>query len=342
MMILTGRAKNAYEWFKQREQELLKSADDNDGKLAAHDWWRVAYYRQPYLLLESNNAIIERFIDVFSNSIDITADGKISPTPMIENDLRLSKLFTELIEETNWRGIMTQDSIAMATEQINSYFLDGEPVGVKMFKNKTKTMQGRLLKFSKKEFITDIYKYGRLKISPASYYAKGSHIRAVKDLETTRKYKLKAINEAIYGKDSVVFQGKLIPIINGVVRVQVVLNDYYLFSTCKEINRRMPTDFDADATLIIKDKPAFLHRLRKAFALKFPNWDFLEGEVYYFDPYNDIPKDTNQEFSKHLSYAYQKEHRCVLKPRNEKNDALQPFFIELGPLDDISEVIFTA
>ena len=70
----------------------------------------------------------------------------------------------------------------------------------------------------------------------------------------------------------------------------------------------------------------------------------MEGEVYYFDPYNDIPKDMNQEFWKHIAYAYQKEHRCVLRPRMRKgiHNALKPFFVEIGSLDDISEIVIAA
>lgn len=338
-MSLKGRAKGVYEWFRQREEELQRIAGNRGGKLPKHDWWRVAYYRQPYLLLESDDVIFDRFVDVFSNGLDITSEGKIAPTPMMANEGRMARLFTELIEETNWRGILTQDSIQKANEQVKSYFADGLPPGVKMFKDRTEVTGSWLLKFSKKKYVTEMYKFGRLRISPASYYAKGSHIQAVKDLETARNYRLKAINEVLEGRSSIEFKGRTIPITNGIVPLKFMMDDYYLFSTCKEINRRMPTDFDSDAALVIKDKSAFIHRLRKALIHQFPGWEFLEGEVYYFDPYNDVPKDPHQEFWKHISYAYQKEHRCVLRSRQPQSDTLLPFFVELGPLDDISEII---
>lgn len=338
-MYLKGREKWAYEWYRQRGEELREAASINGGKLPAHEWWRYAYYMHPYLLLESDDAIIERLVDVFGNSLDITAEGKIAPTPMMENEGRLSRIFTELIEETNWRGILTKDSIGRATEQVSSYFRDGTPPGVQMFRNKSEVLGQWLLKFSKREFVTEMYRYGRFRVSPASYYAKGSHIRAVKDLETARNYRLKAIREAIEGASSIKFRGDSVPITNGVVPVQFMMNDYYLFSSCKEISRRMPTDFDADSALVIKDKPAFVRRLREALLRLLPDWEFIEGEVYYFDPYNEIPKDPDQEFWKNIAYAYQKEHRCVLRPRTRQVNALQPLFVELGPLDEISEVI---
>ena len=199
-MLLSGRVKGPYEWFKQREAELQVQSDDNGGKLELHNLWRLAYYKSPYLLLETDNAIKERFFDVFSNSIDINSNGKIVLSPMKMHNGRLGRLLTELIEETNWRGILTKDSNYDATEQIRSYFKDGTPLGAKMFQGKSKLKEQWLLKFSRKNYVDEMFKFGRFRISPASYYAKGSHIRAVKDLETARDYKLKAITEVLEGK----------------------------------------------------------------------------------------------------------------------------------------------
>ena len=184
-----------------------------------------------------------------------------------------------------------------------------------------------------------MYKYGRFRISPASYYAKGSHIRAVKDLETARNYRLKAINDILKGNSSFDFQGQKIEIKNGVVPIEFSMNDYYLFCTCKEINRRMPTDFEADSVLIIKNKKEFIERLKDEMLISYPDWEFLERDVYYYDPYNDLPTDPNQEFYKHLAYAYQKEHRCILRPKRPTSETLKAFFVEIGSLEDIAEVV---
>lgn len=341
-MVLPDRASDTYKWFKKREQELMYEASQNDGKLALHKLWRLAYYKQPYLLLQPDDVIIERFGDIFTNSIDIDAEGKISITPMVTNNSRLGRLFTEIIEETNWRCILTQDSIYESTQQIQAYFANGTPMGVKMFRGRTNVKSDSLVKFSKRQFIEDAYSYGRLRISPASEYAKGSHLRAVKDLEKARPYKLKAFNEAMNGETNVKFQNHELPIKQGVVDLEVIMDDYFVFCTCTDISRRMPTDFEADAALIIKDKKAFIHRLRKALLKDHPHWNFAEGSVYYYDPFNDIPKDMNQEFWKHISYSYQKEHRCILRRNNQHDSDLKPFFVELGPLNDIAEIVFAS
>lgn len=338
-MILSERASTTYQWFKKREEELLKEASQNDGTLVRHDLWRLGYYKTPYLLLQSDEAILERFGDVFLNGIDLSPKGKITPTPMLANDNRFGRLFTEIIEETNWRGVLTRDSMSEAMQQLNAYFSEGTPLGVRMFNGRTDVNSNWLVKFSKKEFVEDAFNNGRLRIAPASEYAKGSHLKAVKDLETVRPYKVKAVNEALRGESSVDFHGHKMPIKDGVIDLEVRLNNYFVFCTCKDISRRMPTDFEADAALIIKDRKSFVRRLRKALLHEHPDWEFVEGDMYYYDPFNDVPTDMNQEFWKHIAYSYQQEHRCVLRPRNHKHVALEPFFVELGPLSDISEVV---
>jgi len=340
-MTLNDRVKGVYEWFKQREKELHAEAAKNEGKLEKHNIWRLSYYNHPYLILEEDNIIKERFIDVFNNCVDINDEGKITPSPAMEDDGRFSRIFTEIIEETNWRGILTNNNMFDATDQIRTYYKDGTPIGVHAFKKYTNDNGQWLLKFSKKQYVDEMFRFGRFRISPASYYARGSHLRAVKDLETARDYKLKALSEVLEGKKEIEYNGQKIPIIRGTVPIQFMMDDYYLFSTCKEISRRLPTDFESDAVLLIKDKLAFIERLKTALLAKLPGWEFLEGGVYYFDPYNDIPKDINQEFWKHFTFAYQKEHRCILRPRQLQNNfkQLSPFFVEIGALDDISEMV---
>ena len=339
-LALEGNASRTYEWFKECIREYDAKREKNGGKLSMHDWWRYSYYKSPYLLLETNEAIIDRFTDIFTNSLDISSDGKITPTPMMEDDHRFARLFTEIIEETNWRRILNKNSMSVAKSQLNAYFDNGAPVGVALLNGISDDCSNCLLKFSKSGYVQDMYDRGRFKISPASYYSKGSHLRAIQDLETVRSYKLKGIDEVINGSRIFEFQGQRIEIQNGVVPIEYSIGDYYLFSTCQRVSRRMPTDFDSDAVLIVRDKGAFIDRIKFELEISWPNWEFLEREVYYYDPYNDLPTDSDQEFHKHMSYAYQKEHRCIIRPRMRigRTPRLEPFYIELGALTDIAEM----
>lgn len=341
---ILGHANGPYNFFKQREREFKAEAHANKGKLPRHQIWRREYYQHPYLILEENRLIIERFKDIYINTIDISKEGKITPTPFMDNDARLGRLFTQILEETNWRGALTPDIVSQANEQIRAYFKDGLPLGCRMFGDREHIPGKWLVKYSKSEFVRDMLEFGRFRISPAHEYSKGSYIKAIKDLETARPYKLKALNEVLEGKNSINFQGRDVKIENGFLPIEFMIDDYFIFSTCKEINRRMPTDFEADAALIIKDKKRFLKMFKLALLEKFPDWQFLEGEVLYYDPYNDIPNNPNQELLKHFSYSYQKEHRCVLRRRVSPAPyiKLEPFFIELGPLLDIAEAVYVS
>lgn len=341
-MTIEGQAKHAFDWYRQRAAELDKEMLGNGGKLPKHELWRRQYYEYPYLLLESNETILERFADIFTNCLDISVEGKIIPTPMLENNARLARYFTEVIEETNWRGILNKGSMQPAFVQLNEYFKDGTPLGVEMFKGLPLKQEQCLYKFSKAAFVREMMESGRFRISPASYYSKGSHIKAVKDFETERNYRLKAIQEVIQGISSIEVEGNTLEITNGVVPLGVVMEDYFLFSTCNELSRRMPTDFDANAVLIIKDKREFLCRLESELLMSYPDWEVLERDVYYYDTYNDHPRDQNQEFYKHISYAYQREHRCILRPKRTgfQKDELKPFFVELGSIEDIAEALY--
>lgn len=339
-MLLKGDTKRAYNLYLERIREYDNEKSVRGGQLALQDCWKYAYYKSPYLLLEEDETIKERFSDVFTNGFEISEEGKMSFTPMSGNDHQFSKLLTEMLEEMNWRGIISSDLKGSSKDQVQAYFSGGIPKGVKLFEGVKNTSNNWLLKFSQREYVEDMYKFGRFRISPASYYSKGSHIRAMKDLETVRDYRLRSINDILKGIDSVEFQGEKTNIINGIVPIQFVMGNYFLFCTCRDISRRMPTDFEADSVLIIKNKGEFIQRIKTELQISYPDWEFLERNVYYYDPYHDLPTDRDQEFYKHLSYAYQKEHRCILRPKNpnEYVDNLEPFFIELGALSDISEI----
>jgi hypothetical protein len=84
--VLSAKQKFAYDWFKERERQLIEESDKNQGKLPRHELWRLAYYKYPYLLLETDDAIRSRFVDLFANTIDLSRESKIIPTPMMQNE----------------------------------------------------------------------------------------------------------------------------------------------------------------------------------------------------------------------------------------------------------------
>lgn len=288
---ILGRAFEPYQFYKQRENELADEASKNGNKLPRHQIWRREYYHYPYFILETDENIVERFSDLMVNIVDISRECKIVPTPGMQNDARFARFFTEIIEETNWRGVLTKDVARNATNPIGAYFKDGTPLGCRMFGDREHIPGKWIVKYSKSQYVKDMLDFGRFRISPASEYSKGSYIKAIKDLETARPYKLKALSDLLKGRDTIEAQGMKMKIQNGFIPCEFMIDDYFLFSSCKEIDRRMPTDFEADAALVVKSKAEFVKRLKKAMLQQFPTWCFSEGEVYYYDPYNDIPRD---------------------------------------------------
>jgi hypothetical protein len=44
-------------------------------------------------------------------------------------------------------------------------------------------------------------------------------------------------------------------------------------------------------------------------------------------------------FGKHLKYWYQREYRCVWIPQGAPVERLEPFFLELGSMHEIAELV---
>lgn len=333
-----GRALEPYKFYKMREEQLVRNSG-GEPSLPLHDSWRLKYYRNPYLILEEDQTISGRFYDIMANTFDISSYCKIDPTPLLQNDFRLTRLLTEVIEETNWRKLLTEEILARVHSDLQSYFSAGEPAGCRMFRDTSDLTKDRIVKFSKPEYVKDMLDYGRFRISPASEYSKGSYLKAIKDFETKRPLKIRALETRLKGDEYVEMRGKKLKIERGFVSIILDLPDYYLFSSCLDTSRRMPTDFEAEAALVVRDKDAFVSRIRTALLNRHRGGTFLEGKIYYYDPYTDLPNGSPLEFWKHFSYLYQKEHRCILRPRDSTTE-LKPFFIEVGSLKDIAEAIF--
>ena len=113
-----GKAYGPYQYYKDIEAELRSKAKRNNDKLSRDDFWKLNYYHYPYLILETDEKIIERFADLVSNIVDISPECKIVQTPGIKNDARFFQFFSEIIQETNWRGILTPDSARGATSPV--------------------------------------------------------------------------------------------------------------------------------------------------------------------------------------------------------------------------------
>ncbi len=61
--------------------------------------------------------------------------------------------------------------------------------------------------------------------------------------------------------------------------------------------------------------------------------------MVYVDPYNSKGADLDVFFAKHFRYWCQREYRFAWIPPMRHTEALEPFFVELGPLTDKAELV---
>lgn len=180
---------------------------------------------------------------------------------------------------------------------------------------------------------------GDLRICPASYYGHSDHNAAIQDDEVSRVFCIPTWRERLNGKTYTEIQGKRIEYKDDDIVLPVMLEDYFLFSLCDHIYYRMPTDFGADAALIIHNPVRFIQQLISTFLAAYPDWEPLQGPVTYYDPYLDYTKFSVPEMAKPFGYSYQREVRFAFRARRRPMTELKPVFLNIGPMDSYAELL---
>jgi hypothetical protein len=248
--------------------------------------------------------------------------------------------FAHLMEEYGLRGGLPTNLVAEARAPILRYFENGGPIATKIFKNFSPPATSFTVKYGRREFLEPMLRTGRLRISPASYYNDSTHNAAVRDDEIHRTFFIPTFRERLRGETHIEYQGHRLDFGNDDLVLPVIAPDYFLLSLCNSVYYRMPTDFDADAALIIKDPVRFAQRVIASFLARYEHWKPLYGPVTYYDPYRDYTKVTVHEMSKPFGYSYQREVRIVMQAKRRPSEALQPEFLDIGPMDDYAELFF--
>lgn len=311
-----------------------------NGNLKRHETWRHEYASFPYLLGAPDDRLGSRFKDVFINQTELSPDAKLGLLPIGEGDAFMSK-FTHLLEEYGLRtgGHPPSEVIASARTPIFKYFEDGEPIAAKIFHGYAAPTSPFTVKYGRREYLEPMLRTGRLRICPASYYNDVSHNSAVKDDEIHRTFFIPTFRERLKGIHHVVFQRHRVEYGDDDIVLPIQAPDYFLLSLCDSIYYRMPTDFDADAVLVIRDPIRFSQRVISAFLARFSDWKPHYGPVTYYDPYRDYTKVRVHQMSKHFGYAYQREVRIVMEALRSPRHALEPQFLDIGPMRDYAELL---
>lgn len=330
-------------------RERLKSVDERrrfyewkseqPRRLALHEVWRHTYLARPYLIGAPDERIAERFRHIFMNVGEIGESGKLQIVPLTETD-EFMQAFTHMLEEFDARGAgIPGRLIESAREPIHRYFRYGTPIGVTMFAGYKAPAGPILVKYGKREFLEPMLQTGKLRLANAKSYNNVSHLDAVRDDETSRTFFIPTYQERIEGQTTFEMQGHRIEFGDDDVVLPLVFDDYYLFSMCEQIHYRMPTDFEADAAIVIKNPERFKQCLIASFLARFPDWEPMEGKVTYYDPYRDYTKFKVPEMAKHFGYAYQKEVRVAFRPRRRVVANLEPLFMSVGSMTDYADLV---
>lgn len=312
---------------------------EQPGRLKLHEMWRHTYLAHPYLLGSPEDRVAERFRNIFMNAMELNPQGQISPILMSETD-EYMQVFTHMLEEYGSRGGQPPDSvIACARLPLVKYFEHGTPVGIKLFEGYKAPKNPIIVKYGKRQFLEPMFQKGDLRLANAALYNDSQFLNAVRDDETSRTFFIPTYKERLAGETYCEFQGQRIEYDDDDIMLPLVFDDYYLFSLCEHIHHRMPTDFEADAAIVIRDPIRFKQRLISTFLTHFPDWEPLEGKVRYYDPYRDHTNFKVPEMAKHFGYAYQKEVRVAFRPRRKLTKPLEPLHLSIGSLSEYADLL---
>lgn len=324
----------------EERRQHYESKSEQQGGLRLHEVWRHTYLSYPYLIGAPDDRVAERFKAIFMNLNELSPEGKLSLVPMEVTD-EYMQVFTHMLEEYVARrdGHPPDRVIAEARMPLLKYFEDGTPVGMRMFEGYEVPETPILVKYGKRQFLEPMFQRGELRLANAGLYNDAGFLDAVRDDETSRTFFIPTFRERLAGKTHLEMAGHRQPFDDDDIVLPLVFDDYFLFSLCEHIHYRMPTDFEADAAIVIRDPALFKQRFISTFLAKFPGWTPMEGNVVYYDPYRDYTKFRVPEMAKHFGYAYQKEARIVFRPPQKAVFPLEPVYLTIGSMSDYADLV---
>ena len=291
------------------------------------------YTRNRYLRKCSEMQIYERYSILLNNLWSTNEDGEVLPIFDGKNRQILLQLLIEVMTEVNIRGlcvISEFDEGLLRKEATKSYVPPEIIKPCPIYPN-------NLAKFGKYSHLIDTLKRGTIRIAPGSSYNDSSLNQAQRDNELEH-HVVSPDKQLLFGLIGADVHGrkKEVSLTLGEFIEYKMADDFFVWCCAMKYDARLFADFEADATLIITDADEFQFRLTAEVKKKAGKFVGARGLVYY-DPYRSVKSQIVPYFSKNFRYLYQNEFRYVW--HGLPGVAMEPFFVELGSLEDIAFLV---
>lgn len=306
----------------------------------------IDYRRERYLEALPDNELTDRAADAMLNVYDFSEAQKLDVNLDDQATVQALSRMGEVMEEVRLRrGEISAD---WYRELAKRWGLPKTPDKIRaalagIRKHSSSLPEGGIAdgvaKYGEVSHMEEALERGRFLISPASRYTEDPSLNRAQsavELEFEYPVDLKRTRFELLSEDRKTNFGP-IPMTSAKVTHRFSTN-VYVFCSSRRLGPRLFNDFDADACLLIRDRHAFMSRLVAATTTLLPDWRVLAFDVNYLDPFSKDARAARPVFTKPIRYQYQHEHRVIWVPPTTK-DALDPFFVEIGSLSDIAEVI---
>lgn len=312
---------------------IEKTLDSGPQNLIKREAWQRQYKQLLYLREASSNLLAERFRDVCVNLITCSPNGVVNELfPEGQDRDYWMQRVIHLIEEYKFRNlnIPPDSDIPISRNNFSPYKLLWPPPGK------------ALVKVGKREHMQEFLERGRIRICPASSYSDSSLNSAVRDQELELEQFGPGMSIYVAISDS----GK--PVVEarpftGMMRTAALDEDFYMLAMTHTMSDRLFDDFKSDSCVVINNPEVFASRLRYEMSQALDGWQMQSKAVCYLDPYTpySLEQEINLFFTKGFRHWYQQEYRFawIRESGNSRREKLAPFFVELGPLTDIAEIM---
>ena len=297
----------------------------------------MQYLADRYLQHLSLEDLVQRTVDVLSNYPVLRKDGKIGLHPIDEDGKHWFTLFCNIMTEMELRDAQFPDGF-LEDAPVPKPTWPEMPKGAEAMKSMDLTGD-YLFKFGKECHLRPMLEKGKILIKPASSYDDPSLNKAVQDKELEVSIFAKPSETKIHRVNQETLETEsIIEPIGNITFTLECPSDYYVFCLASVYDLRLFDDFPSDSCLVIRDPKRFVERVFDEFKELTANWSGCATFVTYYDPLRIAQMPSSVFFHKHFRYAYQKEYRVVLRPR-EPIEKLEQFFIEIGSLEEYCDLV---